>query len=55
MAITAVIFVSIILMVLFFAVTVAGGRAHDRANEAAARQEPANGDKSAVSEDSANG
>jgi Na+-transporting methylmalonyl-CoA/oxaloacetate decarboxylase gamma subunit len=55
MAITAVIIVSIVLMILFFAVTVAGGRAHDRANEAAARQETKTGAKPKIDRDSTNG
>lgn len=38
MMIAAIVFISIALLVLFFAVTIAGGRAHDRANAEAARR-----------------
>lgn len=39
MIILAVIIISILLLVLFFAVTIAGGRAHDRQNRKAVRRE----------------
>lgn len=38
MAIAAIVIVSILLIILFFGVTIAGGRAHDRANAEAARR-----------------
>ncbi|WP_303761868.1 hypothetical protein ACLIMP_25315 (plasmid) [Novosphingobium aerophilum] len=47
MIIAAIVIISLILMVLFFAVTVAGGRAHDRQNREAARRadhQPSAGD-----------
>lgn len=41
MVIFGIIIVSVFLLVLFFAVTVAGGRAHDRANAEAERKREA--------------
>lgn len=38
MMFAAIIFISIAMLVLFFAVTIAGGKAHDRANAEAARR-----------------
>jgi hypothetical protein len=39
MFIITVVIISIFLLILFFAVTIAGGKAHDRANSEAARRE----------------
>jgi len=38
MIIVAIVLVSLALLILFFAVTIAGGKAHDRANAEAARR-----------------
>ena len=48
-----IIIVSIVLLGVFFAVTVAGGRAHDRQNEEDARRAARAAEKSTKSEGSA--
>jgi type II secretory pathway pseudopilin PulG len=51
MMIVAIVIVSIILMILFFAVTVASGRAHDRANLAAALRDTKGNEKTGNDQD----
>jgi hypothetical protein len=53
--ISAIIFVSILLLALFIGVTIAGGKSHDRVNETLKRHASAPGDRASIEKDQNNG
>lgn len=55
MVITAIILISIILLIIFIGVTIAGGKSHDRANQSAKRRVSEHGDRESIDEDQNNG